>query len=33
MTGASLTSNAVTGAVRRTLALHRVIDPFETEGT
>jgi FMN-binding domain len=28
MTGASLTSNAVTGAVRRVLALHRRIHPF-----
>ena len=29
MTGATLTSRAVTGAVRRTLALHRVIAPLE----
>lgn len=29
MTGATLTSRAVTGAARRALALHRVIRPFE----
>jgi hypothetical protein len=29
MTGATLTANAVTGAARRTLALHAVIRPFE----
>lgn len=28
MTGATLTANAVTAAVRRVLALHHVIDPF-----
>ena len=28
MTGATLTANAVTHAVRRTLALHQIIDPF-----
>lgn len=28
MTGATLTANAVTAAVRRILALHRVIEPF-----
>lgn len=28
MTGATLTANAVTAAVRRVLALHQVIDPF-----
>ena len=33
MTGASLTSEAGTWAVRRTLALHQVIGPFENEGT
>ena len=31
MTGATLTSNAVTRAVRRVLALHQVIDPVRTE--
>lgn len=31
MTGATLTANAVTGAVRRVLALHAVIEPFRTE--
>lgn len=30
MTGATLTANAVTQAVRRTLALHQIIDPFGT---
>lgn len=29
MTGATLTANAVTEAVRRTLALHEIIDPFD----
>lgn len=33
MTGASLTSEAGTWAVRRTLALHQVIAPFGNEGT
>lgn len=28
ITGATLTANAVTSAVRRVLALHRVLDPF-----
>jgi Na+-translocating ferredoxin:NAD+ oxidoreductase subunit G len=32
MTGATLTSGAVTGAVRRVLALHAVIDPFGRGG-
>lgn len=32
ITGATLTANAVTGAVRRILALHRVIDPFAPTG-
>lgn len=32
ITGATLTSRAVTGAVRRALALHRVIRPLEREG-
>lgn len=31
MTGATLTANAVTGAVRRVLALHAVIEPFGTD--
>lgn len=33
MTGATLTANAVTRAVRRVLALHRVIEPFGTGET
>jgi electron transport complex protein RnfG len=33
MTGATLTSGAVTGAVRRVLALHGVIHPFGRAGT
>lgn len=32
MTGATLSSRAVTNAVRRVLALHQVIDPFDTQG-
>lgn len=32
LTGASLTSQAVVRAVRRALALHRIIDPFGTQG-
>lgn len=32
MTGATLTSNALVGAARRVLALHRVIDPLGREG-
>ena len=32
ITGATLTSGAVTGAVRRMLALHRVIDPLGSAG-
>lgn len=31
MTGATLTANAVTYAVRRTLALHQIIDPFDAK--
>lgn len=33
MTGATLTSNAVTNAVRRVLALHQVIDPLGGRGS
>ncbi len=33
ITGATLTSQAVTSATRRVLALHRVIRPFETGGS
>ncbi len=32
MTGATLTSRAITGASRRVLALHQVIDPLDTAG-
>lgn len=32
ITGATLTSRAVTEATRRVLALHRVIRPFERDG-
>ncbi|MEX0890721.1 MAG: FMN-binding protein, partial [Gemmatimonadota bacterium] len=32
MTGATLTSRAVTDAVRRVLALHQVIGPLEDRG-
>ncbi len=33
VTGATLTSRAVTNAARRVLALHEVIQPFATEGS